>query len=327
MVAEFNSLDIRPYQLMCLICRSGCLQQTEYCFPTRLDQLQGEIQKNPALPLTLRCNVDSCYAYQSPGREYDTPEGILFNDRRDLCILQRLGQVPGSTRPAIDIFTGVFSEIRSCHDICGSREDCSQGWPGCTFAETGNYERGIEAGITSVLPVRSDGEKAEAKCSSCEDIYAAELLEIRPHHLICMACFYGDGSCFKPIEEDNLYEVIDRIHQEPTIPVKLIAGPCMICPPCSKYCPETNLCVGGSSMGLRDQKKDLDTLQMLGLEYGDVLPADKLFGMLFERISSTTQVCGNGTGRQTSPEWKICGGPDGNQNYLKARTCNLGITE
>ena len=47
-------------------------------------------------------------------------------------------------------------------------------------------------------------------------------------------------------------------------------------------------------MALRDEKKDLDTLQLLGLKYDDVLPAHELLNLLYERIESTTQVCGYG---------------------------------
>ena len=99
----------------------------------------------------------------------------------------------------------------------------------------------------------------------------------------------------------------------------------MICPPCSHYDPQTSLCIGGVSMSLRDQKKDLDLLYRLDLAYGDELPAREYFGRLYERIASTTEICGNGNGVETAPEWRVCGGPDGDPGYVKARQDGLGI--
>ncbi len=321
MVADFNSMDVRPYQLMCMICRPGDQQGAAYPFAKRLDGIVKAIHADPARPVTLRCNVDTVYEYQNPGREYDTPEGDLFNDRRDLAILQRLGLVPGATRPAIDLVSRVFKAIRTVDGICGFQRET----PECSLAKTGNYARGIEKGMDAIIPPWEARQKHRAKCSSTKAIYEAETLHIRPHHLLCMACFYNGGRDLKPISEDNLYEVIDVVQKHPGIPVTLVKGPCMICPPCSRYCPKTNKCIGGNSMGLRDQKKDLDTLQVLGLTYGDTLPAAKLFRLLFARTHSTTEICGNGTGVRTAPEWNVCGGPRGNPGYVRSRERNMDI--
>ena len=58
-------------------------------------------------------------------------------------------------------------------------------------------------------------------------------------------------------------------------------------------------------MALRDQKKDLDVLQKLGLKYGDTLPARQLFQLLYERIPSTRDICGYGDGqtRKSDTAW------------------------
>jgi hypothetical protein len=110
MVQEFHSLDVRPYQLLCVVCRLGAKPDEPYYFFERLDEILGYERRDPARPMTLRCTADSVYAYQNPGRRCDTPEGELFNQKRDLDILQRLGMVPGATRPAIEI----FGRITSC---------------------------------------------------------------------------------------------------------------------------------------------------------------------------------------------------------------------
>ena len=100
----------------------------------------------------------------------------------------------------------------------------------------------------------------------------------------------------------------------------------MICPPCGKYDPVNKLCVGGHSMALRDQKKDLDVLQKLGLKYGDTLPARKLFQVLYERIPSTRDICGYGDGEIRAYEWSICGSAVKDDAYQQARAAHLGIT-
>ncbi|MEN8230896.1 MAG: hypothetical protein ABFS38_22260 [Bacteroidota bacterium] len=100
----------------------------------------------------------------------------------------------------------------------------------------------------------------------------------------------------------------------------------MICPPCYNYCPESGHCVSPFSMAVRDELKDLNVLQALGLKYGDVLPARELYTMLYNRIHSQTQICGWGDGLVTSPEWTVCtAGPEPGPAYAKGRAAGLGF--
>ena len=140
-----------------------------------------------------------------------------------------------------------------------------------------------------------------------------------------MACFHGGRTKLGPIAEDNLFEAIDVMQKSPRIPVRLVQGCCMICPPCSAYEPATNNCVAPSGMSLRDQKKDLDLLRLLNLKYGDVLPADELYRRVFAAVRSTREICGHGDGVMRGFEWTICGGPRGNPGYVKARAAALGL--
>ena len=142
-----------------------------------------------------------------------------------------------------------------------------------------------------------------------------------------MTCFYGNHSDepLAPIGEDNLYECIRAMQRNPDIPVELIHGPCMICPPCSAYHTASNLCIGRKSMGLRDDKKDLDVLRKLGLRYGDILPARKLLQKLYSVVSNTTEICGYGDGIERSKEWRVCGGPTGKAPFEQARQRGLGV--
>ncbi len=325
-VGGFPALPVRPYQLMCVICRlgAGC---TDDLGDPRLTAILQAAREDPKLPLTLRCNVDTVYRYQNPGHAEDTAEGELFNAKRDLDIIHKLGLAPGDTRPAIDMFERVLAKIPQTRGICGYGAQTSDTWRGCAQADSGNYEKGRQLGIHAVIPPRDPAEKAQYKKTSAAALYQAQTLRIRPHHLLCMSCFHGGKDKLAPIAEDNLFEAIDAIQKHPDIPVTLIAGVCMICPPCGKYDPVNKLCVGGRSMALRDQKKDLDVLQKLGLKYGDTLPARKLYQLLFERIPSTRDICGYGDGETRAYEWSICGSAVKDDAYQKARAARLGIQD
>ncbi|MHB8952974.1 MAG: hypothetical protein ACYC4U_08320 [Pirellulaceae bacterium] len=320
----FAALSVRPHQLMCVVCRIGAGCTADLGEP-RLTAILEAVRHDPKLPLSLRCNVDTVYRYQNPGHAEDTAEGELFNAKRDLDIVQKLGLVPGDTRPAIDMFERVLTQIPQSRGICAYETHTSDTWRGCPQAGSGNYEKGRELGINALIPPRDPQEKAHYKQTSAAAIYQAPTLQIRPHHLLCMSCFHGGKDTLAPIEEDNLFEAIDAIQQQPDTPVTLIAGVCMICPPCGKYDPASKLCVGGRSMALRDQKKDLDVLQKLGMSYGDTLPACTLFRLLYERIPSTRDICGYGDGRTRASEWSVCSGAEKDDAYQNARASQLGI--
>ena len=321
---RFGGLEVRPYQLMCILCRIGEGLEDDL-HDERLTGILRAVRQKPGIPVTLRCNVDTVYGYQNPGRNEDTPEGELFNEKRDLDIVQRLGLVPGATRPAQELFQRLLDNVDSAMGICGYGEATSEEWQGCAWASSGYYEEGQARGIAGVIPPRPDGEKEDAKAASTRAIYDADVLRIRPHHLMCMACFHAGKEELAPIEEDNLFEAIDVIQKNPDLPVTLVPGCCMICPPCSRYDPATDLCVSGNGMGLRDQKKDLDVLQCLGLSYGETLPARELYRRLFAAVSSTRDICGYVDGVERGREWRVCGGPEGAEAYRKARASGMGI--
>ena len=193
------------------------------------------------------------------------------------------------------------------------------------MANTGNYERGHAMGIEALIPGRLTGAKARAKTASVSELSAGKCLRIRPHHLMCMTCFHAGKKHIAPIEQDNLYEAIAVIRRTPDIPVTLVSGPCMICPPCPNYHETSGLCVSGRGMALRDQKKDLDVLQLLGMTYGDTMTARDVLRRLYAAVRSTRQICGYGDGKARAPEWRICGGPDGNPSYVRGRECGMNV--
>jgi hypothetical protein len=319
-----TALEVRPYQLMCVICRLGEGCKEDLGNP-RLTEILRTVRRDRKTPVRLRMNASMVYRYQNPGPAENTPEGPLFNVKRDLDILQRLGLAPGDARPAIDMFERVLASITTSQGICGSAAASDPAWRGCAKAGSGHYEKGRTAGIKAILAPRDPQEKAASKKRTAAEVYAAKTLLIRPHHLLCMSCFYGRSGKLTPLVEDNLFEAVEAIQKNPDLPIKLVSGCCMICPPCSHYEPSSNLCLGGRSMALRDEKKDLDTLAKLGLAYGVTLPAKKLYTLLFERIASPLEICGYGDGKQTAPEWSICGSALKDAPYQKARREKLGI--
>jgi len=303
------SLSIRPYDVIRLIATLG---RGEEPGEPALSELLAGVSKDPYLPLTLRATTSGPYRELNPS---DGSPETLESRRRDLMLLQRLGLVPGDSRPAICLLQRVLETIESIADLAHSPEMAA------------HYERGRARGLGAIIPSRSTEEMAGAKATSAKALLAAAGLRFRPHHLLCMCCFYGRriDQGLAPIAEDNLYEGIAAMQGNPEIPVTLVEGPCDICPPCPGFDPQAGVCRAAQSMGLRDELKDLQVLHLLGLEYGDTLPARDLLRRLFAMVTSTTQVCGYGTGVTTAPEWRVCGGPEGSAGYPRARKDGLGV--
>ena len=165
-------LTIHPRELMCLVCGTPETQE-----------LIARLRQDPAQPVRLVCAADSVYAFASSG------EAARSEEKRDLDILQRLGLVPGDTRPALDLLERLFQRIPDAVPICTGKPG-SRVWQGCPQAHSGAYEAGIARGVAALLPLRSAEEKAQAKRDSVAAIRAAAELAIRPHHLLCLTCFH-----------------------------------------------------------------------------------------------------------------------------------------
>ena len=318
---EFGSLDVRPHQLMLIVSKigSGCKDDLG---DARLTEILRAARENPSLPVTLRCPVTTNYSYQNPTEIKEASADKLFYARCDLKIVQRMGMVPGATRPAIEIFHRLLDGVEKAQGIFCFDEITSETWKGLG-QEGCNYDKGRAMGLQAVIPARDKKEQEQFKVDSAKLMYESGTLRIRPHHLMCMTCFYG-GQKFAPIAEDNLFEAIHIIQANPDIPIELVRGPCMICPPCHLYCPSSNRCISPHAMALRDELKDLDVLQILGLKYGDVLNARELYTRLYDKVHSTAPICGYGDDIVRSPEWSIC---EGNPAYAKARTAGSGFLD
>ena len=235
-----------------------------------------------------------------------------------------LGLVPGDTRPALELFNRVFENIKTAKDILWFDEETSEAWKG--EPKNDYYEKGVAKGMNAIIPpVRSQQQLRCEKKDSVKELKKVKMLKIRPHHLMCMSCYYRGPEDLSPIEEDNIFEVIDIMQKNPDISVMLIEGPCMVCYPCRSYDPSINKCIGEIGIGLRDELKDLYVLQKLGLVYGDVRTARELLKLLYERIKSTPEVCGFGQREFYSREWRPCGGADGKPSYIETSKSGMGV--
>lgn len=319
-VPDVPGLTLRPYQLLCLVCRLG-----EERWPDgRIAGILAAIRDEPDLPMTLRCNAGDVYLYQNPGVGEDTSEGADFNIKRDLDVLQRLDLAPGATLPARTLLMCLLRKIPTLAGLCGYEGVTSGDWRGCPRWQAACYERGHARGLEAIIPPRDPQQMARDKLTSVAAMRAADCLTIRPHVLMCCVCNYGgtEGKC-EPLAADNIVEFIQIVRERPQVPVKLARGAdWMICAPCPKRVAEVNACVNvEGSGGLSNEKRDADLLQALGLTYGSVLPARELYLLLFERVPTTMAICARDNHRD-SVWWDGCGEQNltaGNAGYERGR--------
>ncbi len=319
--ATQSALAVRPYQILCTICRlgeSGAPPQDG-----KLGQIAETLRKTPDAPLTVACNAGDVYVYQDPGTKDDTPEGGDFNRKRDLDILQRMNWAPGTTLPARTMVSCVLKKITTVAGLCGYDKITSAAWRGCAKAKSGFYEKGHKLGVDALVPPRTEAEMAAEKQRSMDAVRAAKVVSSRPHILLCAVCQYGGGTR-PPYKADNLPELLDLVlHQNPDLPIKLVRqADWMMCAPCRKRVPGLNACVNVlGSGGLSNEKRDLDMLQVLGLEFGSTMKARELFSLIFEKIPTTQEIC-----RRDNPcpavWWDSCGESNmkqGDAKYAKGR--------
>ena len=168
---------------------------------------------------------------------------------------------------------------------------------------------------------RTKEERDEAKRQSLEAMEQAEVIAVRPHILLCAVCQYGGG--VKPGEaQDNLPEMLRFILKNPEAKIRMAeAADWLMCAPCPSWT-KRNACVHVEGHGgLTNQLRDVNVLQRLGLQHGDVINARELYRRIFERIPSTALVCSISRGVQAPSVWDDgCGQRAvSNPNYDKGR--------
>lgn len=315
-------LTARPYQLLCAICSIG--QGVERPDNDKVRQLLAAVKADPDVPITVRCNVGSVFAFQDPGPEDDTPEGAHYNQKRDLDILRRLDLTPGVTLPARILFTRLFDRIATVAGICAYDTVTADAWRGCPKTNSGYYEKAHALGIAAIIPPRDPQQMQRDKDESIAALRAATEINMRPHLLLCAVCQHGHG-IKPPFPEDNLPEFLHIVFNEnPDIMITLVPGAdWMMCAPCPWRSPDHNACVTGRncSGGLYNQIKDLNVLQALGLTYGVKMKAGEFYQMALERIPKVEWVCAldNSDLPPHSIWWNACDARKPQTQYGKGR--------
>ena len=314
------TVTIRAHQLLSIVCILGGAKCPLMEEPKARQVLQ-KLGTDPSTAIRLMSNADEIPHYTALGPEARTSADSreVLNRKRDLDVLQRLGLAPGDTRRARYLYELLFDRIASPKGICAHD---TPGWEGCPLAKNGAYERVRAQGWSAVVHARTEKECEQYRRRNVERINSTDRLFVRPHHLMCLSCWYAGGQNQSPRPSDTLCEIWQRIRREPDVPITLVEGTCMACDCCDGFHPANGRCVHSCGL-IRDYKKDLDVFQKLGLMPGATMKARELFALLFQRIPSTRDICGYGDGIVRSEEWKICGEPEGNPGYAATRQTGI----
>ncbi len=300
-----EAIVLRPHHLLCLFCLKGGGNPPDRQ-EWHLEEALAKIAADRSLLITLKTAFNCMGGPRNQPTQYDPA-----TRRKDLQVLQQLCLAPGDTRPAKWLLQDCVPRyLPSLAGVCDLGGETGPAWRECPVVPSGAYESGLKQGV---IPLRSEAEMQEAKRRSCEEIATGTRLRLRPHHLLCILCFWGSGTD-APVQGDNLWEPLIRMRDNPEIEVELVEGACQVCPPCHVYDPGRDICDG--ACGLRDRLKDLNTFQRLGLAPGDVRTARELYDLIWERITDIREICGNRN--PTVLEWQDCGGISGGR-YDQAR--------
>ena len=305
-------ITIEARQLLGLICRKGGAE-CPLIDAERADEVLGRLATDPSVTVRLVSDAEELPHYTRVEGRAD-PEDAL-NRMRDLKVLQRLGLCPGDTRRSRYLIEMLFEQVPTPWGICAFD---TPGWEGCALARSGAYESVHDAGWREVVYCRSDEERAAYREPNARAVAEGEGLFVRPHHLMCMSCWYSGGAATGLRPNDTLAEILERIQREPDVPITLVEGPCEACDCCDGFHPDSGRCVHAGGL-IRDYLKDLDVFQRIGLMPGDTRPAREILELIFERIGTTTEICGFGNGVVTGHAWRVCGGPEGNSGYVRTR--------
>lgn len=312
------AIALPAHQLLGTVCAAGGV-----ACPLLEDDMAGavldRIGRDPTVTIRLTSPADEVPHYAALSPDYRPDREAVLNRKRDLDVLQKLGLVPGAIRRARYLYELLLSRIETPDGICSHD---TPGWEGCPLARSGVYEQVRANGWSEIVYQRTPEECAEYRRRSAGQIDTEERLSIRPHHLMCMSCWYAGGEGDGPRPNDTIYEIFERIRRQPDVPITLVEGCCMACNCCEGFHPENGRCVHAGGL-IRDYKKDLDCFQKLGLMPGDTLPANELLELIYERIHSTRDICGYGDGVVRSEEWRICGDPSGHPGYEATRRTGI----
>ena len=289
-----NCIEARPSELLCACCMHGGAECTAEN-PEKVAALLKRIREDGNVHIVLKSAFDDCGA-RTELYEKTTP----LQRKRDLDIMREMGAIPESVRTARFWQELLKEYIPHNEHICAPFETESEHWYNCSQANSECYENGVK----TLCVNRDKTEKACVKESSCKALMASDHLTVRAHHFMCMICFLGGNNPNEPLVEDNLYELWQKILENPEIPVTVIEGPgdCVICPPCHAFNTESRLCIYPCS--LRDRKKDIEVFAKLNMIPGDTIPAREMLWRIYKNIKRVDGICRFEERRVY--EWKNC---------------------
>ncbi len=289
---ENTVLPVRPHHLLCLFC---ALEKPEGVPENRVvAELAATIRRDPGIPLALCCHSDDSFAFQSPDASGADALDACFTQKQDMEILFRMNLPPGTVLPARIAVAMARQAVTSVSAICGYGEATAEAWRGCPLAGTGCYWQVRDTGMDRLFPPRERDAMDRDKAASLEAMRSADAIRIRPHILLCAVAQYGRG-IRPPFPEDNLPELLQHVIDHPEVHIEMAGGADeMMCQPCPVRCVSRGTCIGPgfvNSGGLFNELKDLRILQILGITFGQSLPACELFQRIFQRIPTTVNSC------------------------------------
>lgn len=132
----------------------------------------------------------------------------------------------------------------------------------------------------------------KGKCN-VKNINNDDLLELWPHHLLCMLCM--NGGAFLPfMKEHCLKEKLEKIKSNPDIHIRLVTSFDEIGVQTDTFYEQTPI----------ERKRDLNVLQKLGLVPNDIRTARVLLNRINENINDLQGICA--TGFIPAAAWSDC---------------------
>ncbi len=316
-LCDAPAIELAARQLLGTVCVAGGVECPLFKRRENAMEILQLLKQDPAVAIRLTSDADRVPHYSMLEDEdfaRMNREDVL-NRKRDLDVLQRLGLSPGDTRRARYLYELLLKTVETPVGICAHD---TPGWEGCPLAHSGTYQSVRTKGWQEIVSHRPESDTSEARRHSIARVQKDEVLNVRPHHLMCMSCWVGSSGGEGERGNDTLDAIWRRICDDPDVQIRLVEGNCEACHCCDGFHAESTRCVHAGGL-LRDYKKDLDVFQRIGMMPGDILNARELLKLIYARVTSTTGVCGYGTGEATSSEWSVCSGPRGNAGYAEAR--------
>jgi len=268
-------IEIPARQLLGTVCVLGGADCPLFADRREALAVLERVKADPSVSIRLTSDADNVPHYTLlDADDYANMdrEGV-FNRKRDLDVLQRLGLAPGDTRRSRYLYELLLQRIETPLGLCAYD---TPNWEGCPLARSGAYEGVRDKGSREIVFDRTDADKAESRRLSVERVRNDPVIAVRAHHLMCMSCWWGASGGETPRPNDTLYEIYQRIRTDPDVEVMLVEGNCEACHCCDGFHPDSTRCVHAGGL-IRDYKKDLDVFQKLGLMPGDRMNVAVIF--------------------------------------------------